>query len=126
MQLRRMKIDGLHHSALPGNSSAADFFSVPEHRGSFAPAAPGRSAAGKCHPLSLVQSLMAGGGGSTLPSGVVALGHEKRAIESLLQNVGRALSVFIAFAVRMRLIPCRGTFLPLYKVLQIASGRGQL
>jgi hypothetical protein len=88
MQLRRMKIDGLYPSSLLGNDSAADFFALPEHSVTFAPAAPGRSATGKHRPVSLVQTLMAGGGSSTLPSGVVALGHEKRAIESLLQNVG--------------------------------------
>jgi hypothetical protein len=37
---------------------------------------------------------MAGGGGGTLPTGVVALGQEKRAIESLLQNVGCSLDIY--------------------------------
>jgi hypothetical protein len=87
MQLRRLKIDGKYPGALSGNDVAADFYSVPEHSVAFAPTAPGRSATGKVRPVSLVQTLMAGGGGSTLPSGVVALGHEKRAIESLLQKV---------------------------------------
>jgi hypothetical protein len=82
-----MKIDGLYPHPPSATASAADFYSVPNSPTAFAPPAPGRSGAGKCRPPSLVQALMAGGGGSTLPSGVVALGQEKRAIESLLQKV---------------------------------------
>ena len=89
-----MKLDGpgLYPSAPTASDSAADFYSVPDSRVSFAPAASGRFAAGKSRAPSLVQSLMAGGGGGTLPSGVVALGQEKRAIESLLQQVSCAPS----------------------------------
>jgi hypothetical protein len=82
-----MKIDGLYPCSVSAGASAADFYSAPHSPAAFAPAAPGRSSAGKCKPPSLVHALMAGGGGSTLPSGVVALGQEKRAIESLLQKV---------------------------------------
>ena len=87
LQLRRLKIDGLYPSAPSASDSAADFYSVPDTRVTFVPAASGRSGTGKSRPPSLVQALMAGGGGGTLPSGVVALGQEKRAIESLLQQV---------------------------------------
>jgi len=98
LQLRRLKIDGLYPSAPSASDSAADFYSVPDTRVTFVPAASGRSGTGKSRPPSLVQALMAGGGGGTLPSGVVALGQEKRAIESLLQQVccARIFFVFIA------------------------------
>jgi hypothetical protein len=86
-QLRRMRIDGLHASAHCPDAAAADFFSVADSSVKFAPAASGRASARKCPSMSLVHTLMAGGGGSALPSGVVPLGQEKRAIESLLQNV---------------------------------------
>ena len=87
MQLRRLKIDGLYPSNLVANDAAVDFFAAAASPVAFARAAPGRSGTGKYHPPSLVQALMAGGGGGSMPSGVVALGQEKRAIESLLQKV---------------------------------------
>ena len=96
LQLRRLKIDGLYPSAPSASDSAADFYSVPDTRVTFVPAASGRSGTGKSRPPSLVQALMAGGGGGTLPSGVVALGQEKRAIESLLQQV-RCTRIFFCF-----------------------------
>lgn len=82
-----MKIDGLYQNTSSPNISAADFYSIPDSSFNFAPAASGRSGSGKYRPPSLVQALMAGGGGGLLPSGVVPLGQEKRAIESLLQKV---------------------------------------
>ena len=89
-----MRLDGpgLYPSTPTASDSAADFYSVQDSRITFAPAASGRSAVGKSRAPSLVQALMAGGGGGTLPSGVVALGQEKRAIESLLQQVSCAPS----------------------------------
>ena len=87
IQMRRLKIDGVYPSTLDPNDSSADFFAAPASPVAFARAASGRSGIGKCRPTSLVQTLMAGGGGSGLPSGVVALGQEKQAIESLLQKV---------------------------------------
>ena len=89
IQMRRLKIDGVYPSTLDPNDSSADFFAAPASPVAFARAASGRSGIGTCRPTSLVQALMAGGGGSGLPSGVVALGQEKQAIESLLQKVCR-------------------------------------
>jgi hypothetical protein len=69
------------------SNSVADFYSLSDSVAAFAPAATSRLGSRSCRPPSLVQTLMAGGDGGTLPAGVVALGQEKRAIESLLQNV---------------------------------------
>jgi hypothetical protein len=82
-----MKAHALQSSIPPASNAAADFYGVSDSAVAFVPAAPGRFVSRNCGPPSLVQTLMAGGGGGTLPTGVVALGQEKRAIESLLQNV---------------------------------------
>ena len=89
-----MTAHALQSSTPPASNSAADFYAVSDSAAAFAPAAPGRFGSRNCGPPSLVQTLMAGGGGDTLPTGVVALGQEKRAIESLLQNVGCSLDIY--------------------------------
>jgi hypothetical protein len=89
MQLRRSKIEGLrqrtHPLSVSGNCPSDAVSPV-----KFAPAASGRSAAGKYDAHSLVHALMGGGRGSNLPSGVLSMGSEKRTIEGLLQQVCRA------------------------------------
>jgi hypothetical protein len=125
-----MKMDGLYQNPSSPNISTADFFSIPESSFNFAPAASGRSGAGKYRPPSLVQALMAGGGGGTLPSGVVPLGHEKRAIESLLQKVSN-FGIFHLVShgnaqSEMLLTRCRDIFPQRCTALRLLSGLGPL
>ncbi len=112
LQMRRAKIDGFYPCSFTSNAMAA----VNDSLVSLAPTASGRSGSRKIHSSSLVQTLMSGGTGGTLPSGVVALGQEKRAIESLLQQV----SIYhISPSMRsvLNTTSIRGIFLPQCRVL---------